>query len=73
VARSRLPDWAARLQYVRELLFSATPEMPVPPPTPKPTPIATLPSGLPIAEVIQRLSEIQQAHPDAVIASGYPA
>ena len=64
--------WAERLRQARELLFAATErtkekEEPGPP---KPHPIAVLPSGLPIAEVITKLSELQNKHPDAIIKRG---
>jgi hypothetical protein len=34
---------------------------------PKPQPIAVLPSGLPVAEVIAKLTELQAAHPDVLL------
>ena len=40
------------------------------PPQPKPEPLAVVPSGLPIADVMQRLVEIQKQHPDAVVKRG---
>jgi DNA polymerase V len=39
-------------------------------PDPKPHPIAVLPSGLPIAKVITKLSELQNEHPDAIVKRG---
>jgi hypothetical protein len=40
------------------------------PETPKPQPLATLPSGLSIANVIAKLTELQAVHPDAVVKRG---
>jgi hypothetical protein len=66
------PAWAERLRQVRELLFAATEHTKVKeePDPPKSRPIAILPSGLPIAEVITRLSELKNEHPDAVVKRG---
>ena len=40
------------------------------PPTPKPQPLAIVPSGLPIAEVVAKLSELQEHYPDAEVRRG---
>ncbi|WP_328997888.1 hypothetical protein OHA18_25895 [Kribbella sp. NBC_00709] len=40
------------------------------PPVPKPEPLAIVPSGLPIAEVVQRLQELQEQFPDAEVRRG---
>ena len=40
------------------------------PPKPKPQPIAVVPSGLPIAEIVAKLSELQQQYPDAEFRRG---
>jgi hypothetical protein len=66
------PQWAARLQKVREMLMSVGEENKpkAPAPEPKPTPIAVLPSGLPISEVISRLTELQGQHPQAEVRRG---
>jgi hypothetical protein len=66
------PGWAERLRQAREILFTATERTKgkEEPDQPKPHPIAVLPSGLPIAEVIIRLSELQNEHPDAIIKRG---
>jgi hypothetical protein len=42
-------------------------QKPVEPPVPKPEPLAIIPSGLPIAEVTQRLLELQEEYPDAEV------
>ncbi|CAI7979119.1 conserved hypothetical protein [Frankia sp. Hr75.2] len=65
------PGWAARIQRAREMILAASPNKPTPSPTPKPKPIAVVPSGLPIAEVIRRLTEIQQSHPNAEVRRGH--
>lgn len=67
------PDWAERIRQVREMLFAAnerTDKTESQAATPKPTPIAVLKSGLPIAEVIDRLTEIQAKHPGAEVRRG---
>jgi hypothetical protein len=66
------PGWLERVRQAREILFATiehTKAMEEPDP-PKQHPIAVLPSGLPIAEVIARLSKLQNEHPDAVIKRG---
>lgn len=65
------PRWSARLQKVREMLLSFDKDQkpePVPPPTPQP--IATLKLGLPIGDVIARLTELQAQYPDAEVRRG---
>jgi hypothetical protein len=42
----------------------------VPPAAPKPQPIAVVPSGLPIAEVVAKLTELQQQFPGAEVRRG---
>lgn len=65
------PQWAARLQKARDMLLSFSKDKePATPPEPKPEPIAVLPSGLPIGEVIARLTELQAEHPDAEVRRG---
>jgi hypothetical protein len=66
------PCWSARLQKVRERLLSFSEEKqsdarPLPP---KPSPIAVLESGLPIGDVIARLTELQAQYPDAEVRRG---
>ncbi|MEZ0362325.1 hypothetical protein ACAG26_01280 [Mycobacterium sp. pUA109] len=66
------PGWAARLRQAREILESASREAQAQaePPARKPEPLATIPSGLPIAEMMQRLSKLQEKHPDAEVRRG---
>ena len=65
------PGWAARIQKVRDMLMAAAERSkavaPVPPP---PQPLAVIASKLPIAEVIERLTEIQKTYPDAEVRRG---
>lgn len=66
------PGWAEQLRQAREILF-ATAELTKAkkePDSQKPQPIAVLPSGLPIAELIATLSELQNEHPDAIVKRG---
>ncbi|QDW28606.1 hypothetical protein FFF93_001505 [Arthrobacter sp. KBS0702] len=59
------------MRQAREILFAATERTKAKEePDPKPHPIAVLPSGLPIAEVITKLSELQNDHPDAIVKRG---
>lgn len=66
------PGWAERLRQVREILFAASERTKAKeqPDQPKPHPIAVLPSGLTIAEVITKLSELQNKHPNATVKRG---
>jgi hypothetical protein len=68
------PEWAKRIENARAILSiavagqqrcddEASKE-------PKPKPLAVFPGGLPIAEVITRLTELQVEHPDAVVKRG---
>lgn len=67
----RWPMYAARMERVWEILRSAAERSrPVEPEPPKPVPLAILPGNLPIAEVIERLSELQTEHPDALVRRG---
>ncbi|WP_125130756.1 hypothetical protein [Microbacterium sp. 10M-3C3] len=68
------PNWpmrAARMKQawenVRRILEHAKPAESTPP---KPEPLATLPGSLGIGEVIERLKELQEKHPDAVVKRG---
>lgn len=65
------PDWAQRIQKARDMLigFAAERRTSAPEP-PKPNPLAVIPSGLPIAEVLKRLAEIQTKYPDAEVRRG---
>lgn len=40
------------------------------PEPPKPKPLAVVPAGLPITEIVARLTDLQRKHPDAVIRRG---
>ncbi len=42
----------------------------LPPPKTKPQPLAVVPSGLPIAEVVAKLTELQAQFPDAEVRRG---
>ncbi|MGN7970205.1 hypothetical protein [Microbacterium sp. 22296] len=54
------PGWAARMTKVRAMFAEMVERnrQPAPPPPPKPEPIAVIPSGLPVSEVVARLSEL---------------
>lgn len=66
------PGWAERLRQAREILYAATERTKAKevPDLPKPHPIAVLPSGLPLADVITKLSELEKAHPNAIVKRG---
>ncbi|GAB2722897.1 hypothetical protein ACX801_21095 [Arthrobacter bambusae] len=65
------PGWAERLRRAREILYAAAERTKAEEAgPPKPHPIAVLPSGLPIADVITKLSELQKAHPKAIVKRG---
>jgi hypothetical protein len=67
------PGWAARMREVRQMLetFAKRREAEATPPAkPKPQPLAVVPSGLPIAEVVAKLTELQARFPDAEVRRG---
>lgn len=64
------PQWSQRLQQVREMLQALAPKQPGPPLPPKPQPLGVIPGGLPIGEVITRLTAIQADHPGATVRRG---
>jgi len=66
------PEHRAHMERVRAMLVSmfARHQLPEPPPAPKPQPLAVVPSGLPIAEAIARLQDLQQQFPDAEVKRG---
>ncbi|MDQ1734129.1 MAG: hypothetical protein QOH56_380 [Pseudonocardiales bacterium] len=66
------PGWAAQTRKLREMFgsFVRASAPPAPPPPPRPVPLAVIPSRLPIAEVLTRLSEIQAKYPDAEVRRG---
>lgn len=63
------PQWRQRLDKAREMLRASAGRHPSPPP-PKPQPLAVIPGGLPIEEVIARLTAIQAGHPGATVRRG---
>lgn len=71
---SLCPHWPrhrARIERAWEILRSASERnTPATPPPPKLEPLATLPGNLGIGEVIERLKELQEKHPDAVVKRG---
>lgn len=67
------PGWAARMREAQRMLeeFAKRREAEPPPsPKPKPQPLAVVPSGLPIAEVVAKLSELQVQYPAAEVRRG---
>lgn len=67
----RWPMHAARMERVWEILRSTSPRTQAAEPEPaKSQPLATLPGNLPITEVIDRLKQLQEQHPDAVVKRG---
>ncbi|MFW6033846.1 MAG: hypothetical protein ACOC9R_01815, partial [bacterium] len=64
------PQWAAKIHKAREMIMSASRRQPTEPPAPKPQPLAVVPSGLPIEEVIARLTELKAEHPHAQVRRG---
>jgi hypothetical protein len=66
------PGAAAQRRKFREMFDSMVrATQPAPPPAPpKPEPLAVIPSRLPIAEVLARLSEVQAKYPDAEVRRG---
>lgn len=67
----RWPLYTAQMERMWRILRSATERTkPTEPAPPKPVPLATIPGGLGIADVIERLSALQQEHPDAEVRRG---
>jgi hypothetical protein len=69
------PGWAARLRKVRQMFEDMVrrneeSKAAKTPPPPKPEPLAVVPSGLPIAEVVERMQELQAKYPDAEVRRG---
>ncbi len=64
------PNWAKRIAEAREIIRSAPKTQPDSSKPPTQKPIAVIPSGLPITDVMQRLAEIQNKHPDAEVRRG---
>lgn len=69
------PGWGAQLRKVRQMFEDMVrrneeSKAAETPPPPKPEPLAVVPSGLPIAEVVERLQELQAKYPDAEVRRG---
>lgn len=67
------PGWAARMREARQMLETFTKNRDtgeLPPAEPKPQPLAIVPSGLPIADVVAKLTELQQQFPGAEVRRG---
>jgi hypothetical protein len=67
------PGWAARMREVRQMLESFAKRREseaMPPPKPKAQPLAVVPSGLPIADVVAKLTELKAQFPDAEVRRG---
>jgi hypothetical protein len=64
------PRWAQRIRKVREMIAAAIKDKPAEPPPPKPEPLAVIASGLPIAEVMRQLADVQARYPDARVRRG---
>lgn len=67
------PGWAARMREVRQTLETfakGRQAEAVPTPKPKLQPLAVVASGLPIADVVAKLSELQQQFPNAEVRRG---
>lgn len=67
------PEWAARIREARQILerFEKRPDEAAPPPSKvKSQPLAVVPSGLPIADVVAKLTELQQQYPNAEVRRG---
>lgn len=64
------PRWAARIEKVRQMLESFAARKAPEPTPPKPQPLAVVPSGLPVGEVVERLSALQAEHPNSEVRRG---
>jgi len=67
------PGWAARIREARQMLetFAMRREAEAAPTAnSKPQPLAVVPSGLPIADVVAKLTEFQAQFPDAEVRRG---
>jgi hypothetical protein len=52
------------------MIAAAVKDKPAEPPPPKPEPLAVIASGLPIAEVMRRLANVQARYPNAHVRRG---
>jgi hypothetical protein len=67
------PGWAERMRESRQMLETFTKSRDTgaaPPATAKPQPLAVVPSGLSIAEVVVKLTELQELFPGAEVRRG---
>lgn len=64
------PGWAARIAKAHDMILRFAAATPAPPAEPKPQPLAAIPSGLPIAEVLERLTQLQVEFPDGRVKRG---
>lgn len=67
------PGWAARMREARRMLETFAQRRgaeALPTAKPKPQPLAVVPSGLPIADVVAKLTELQAQFPDAEVRRG---
>jgi hypothetical protein len=64
------PRWAQRIRKVREMIAAAVKDKPAEPPPRKPEPLAVIASGLPIAEVIRVLTDLEAKYPTARVHRG---
>ena len=64
------PRWAAKIEQVRQMLESSAARKAPEPTLPKPQPLAVVPSGLPIGEVVERLTALHAAHPNSEVRRG---
>lgn len=67
------PGWAARMREARKMFEAAVERSRADaarPPVTKPEPLAVIPAGLPIADVIEKLTKLQQEFPEAEVRRG---
>ncbi len=64
------PQWGQRLREVREMLLASATKRPGSPSPPEPQPLAVISGGMPIEEMITRLTAIQADHPGATVRRG---
>jgi hypothetical protein len=65
-----LLGWQRRLWKAREILMAAATKQAARAPPSAPQPLAVIPSGLPIEEIITRLTAAQAGGPGATVRSG---